>query len=205
MAFVLLALLAFNRVVARHVPETLTAEEQLIINQFDTDTLQFHELVEAGSVGAFLWQTTKKRKSSPRPGGKGGGKGKRIVETQLVFLDFEFLDPFYPVYVYDTAGTFCYIERRPRRTYSQTQRDAIKNRIEEDFKEFDFEFTVDRPHPLEGAFSTIRFYFEGIFDPFMFEPFRLNVPNCAAPAAAFVAASSTTVVSIPQRMSSLFV
>ena len=195
----LVSLLLLGRVHARIKKETLTKDELRIIRQFDVDTLAYNDLLNSHTVGEFLHKTSQRRKSSPKPGGT-KGKGKRIKETQTVFLDFDYMYDFYPVIVYDVQGSYCYTEAFPRREYTQELRNAIKERIETDYKEFNFYFTTDRPHPFEGEYSTLRFYYEGegrFPDPYFFEPFQLTVPNCTSDADAFVNFTDFNVVSSP--------
>lgn len=85
-------------------------------------------------------------------------------------------------------------------------RDAIQERIETDYKEFEFVFTTDRPHPFEEEYSTIRFYYEGdarFGYPYASEPFQLFVPNCGSVVTDFVGDSGIPIVSVSVACTSI--
>lgn len=162
----------------------MTPQERRFVASVSPDTFLGYRLSQASNVTLFMEDLHQERALNPTPSGSGGGGcASGNAQKQLVYLQFDPISPTYPIDLYSMMdGAFCRTEQVPRRRYTEEQKEAIQARLEADyaFLNDSFVFTTEPPHPLQGAYSTVRFYHEfSLFDVYDRTRFELGVENCS--------------------------
>ncbi len=111
---------------------------------------QFESMLSDAAYGSSSSKQSAVTKTNSKQKGQGLGQGQKNTDTQIVYLNFEQSSPFFQAVVSgSTPWTFL------SHQYTEEERNAIQENLEQDYQGFDIQFT--QQIPASGEYSTLNF------------------------------------------------